>query len=96
MPQKKILVTGGSGYVGSLLVPKLLKLNHKVVVIDTFWYGDVLREHPNLKSKNIQPKTKDLKGIDQVIHLAGILRYYFKFNTKTYLGNYLFRNKNFM
>ena len=49
MPQKKILVTGGSGYVGSLLVPKLLKLNHKVVVIDTFWYGDVLREDPNLK-----------------------------------------------
>jgi nucleoside-diphosphate-sugar epimerase len=71
----KILVTGGSGYVGSLLVPKLLELNYKVIVIDTFWYGDFLKKNKNLKKikKNILDlKTNDLKGIDGVIHLAGI------------------------
>jgi nucleoside-diphosphate-sugar epimerase len=71
----KILVTGGSGYVGSLLVPKLLKLNYQVLVIDTFWYGDFLKKHKNLKKvkKNILDlEKKDLKNIDGVIHLAGI------------------------
>ena len=44
----KILVTGGSGYVGSLLVPKLLRLNYQVLVIDTFWYGDFLKKHKSV------------------------------------------------
>ena len=35
----KILITGGSGYIGSLLVPKLLNLNHKVIVIDNFAFN---------------------------------------------------------
>ena len=38
----KILVTGGCGYVGTQLVKKLLKLNCKVVLIDTMWFGDFL------------------------------------------------------
>ena len=47
----KILVTGASGYVGSLLVPKLLQLNYKVIAIDTFWYGDFLKNIKILKIK---------------------------------------------
>ena len=46
----KIFITGGAGYVGSMLVPKLLELGHKVSVLDLMIYGEeILDDHINLK-----------------------------------------------
>lgn len=71
----KILCTGGNGYVGSALVPKLLSHNFKVKVLDTQWFGNFLPKNKNLKiiNKDIRDiNENDLRGIDIVIHLANI------------------------
>jgi nucleoside-diphosphate-sugar epimerase len=44
----RVCVTGGCGYIGSVLVPKLLDAGHEVVVLDIQWFGDHLAKHPNL------------------------------------------------
>ncbi len=75
---KNILVTGGGGYVGSSLIPKLLNKNYNVTVLDLFIYGkNILDSHKNLKC--IEGDIRDLnlfndltKKIDTVIHLACI------------------------
>tara|TARA_Y100000591_G_scaffold317773_1_gene327854 strand:- start:2582 stop:3568 length:987 start_codon:yes stop_codon:yes gene_type:complete len=74
---KKVLVTGGGGYVGSSLIPKLLKENFEINVLDLMIYGDTLMENPKLKIfkgdlRNIALVRKSLKGCDAVIHLACI------------------------
>jgi nucleoside-diphosphate-sugar epimerase len=71
----KILVTGGCGYKGSVLVPKLLADGHEVISFDTQWFGNHLPSHPNLK--NIQGDIRDtdtipLDGVEAIIHLANI------------------------
>lgn len=73
-----ILVTGGAGYVGSKLVPALLKKGFKVTVLDLYLYGDdVLEKHPNLREvkgdiRDVNTLVDALEGCDHVIHLACI------------------------
>ncbi len=72
-----MLVTGGAGYVGAVLVPKLLARGHQVRVIDWYIYGDVLDAHPNLEQIKGDIRDSDtlaqaLRGCDAVIHLACI------------------------
>ena len=43
-----ILITGGCGYVGTLLTEEPLKDGHKIVVVDLCWFGNFLQDHPNL------------------------------------------------
>jgi nucleoside-diphosphate-sugar epimerase len=71
----RILVTGGCGYVGSVLVPQLLSDGHNVLVIDDQWFGNFLPSHPELaiRKKSInQIDDADLNGIEAVIHLANV------------------------
>lgn len=75
---KKIFITGGAGYVGSVLVPKLLGKGYEVTVLDLMIYGeDVLPVHPKLTA--VKGDIRDQKlldeiipGHDAVIHLACI------------------------
>jgi len=71
----RVLVTGGCGYVGSVLVPRLLDQEINVVVIDLEWFGNFLQPHKNLtliKKAVGEISEKDLEGVDRVIHLANV------------------------
>ena len=78
MANKKIFITGGAGYVGAMLVPRLLELGNSVTVLDLMWYGeDVIDAHPNLVMvkgdiRDQELLRKTIPGHDSVIHLACI------------------------
>lgn len=86
--QKLILVTGGAGYVGTMLVPKLINRGHRVRVLDLFIYGeDIFERYCTTTSGNFDRSClqlikgdirdrellkKSLAGVNTVIHLACI------------------------
>lgn len=78
---KSVFITGGGGYVGAVLVPKLLKSGYKVTVLDLFIYGthvfNDVKDDPNLVQVKGDIRDRDLLksaivGNDAVIHLACI------------------------
>lgn len=74
----KVFVTGGAGYVGSVLTPKLLAKGYEVTVYDLMLYGeDVIEAHPNLTMvkgdiRDAEKLGQIIPGHDVVIHLACI------------------------
>ena len=48
---KKILITGGCGYVGTVLSEHLLNKNYHVTSIDLMWFGNYLKKTRNLVNK---------------------------------------------
>lgn len=78
---KKVLVTGGAGYVGSVLVPRLLQTGYDVKVLDLYLFGktvfSTIRNHPRFEEIEGDIRDQDLlkrvlPGCDAVIHLACI------------------------
>ena len=75
-----VLITGGAGYVGSVLVPRLLEKGYHVKVLDLYIYDeDVFKEYRGLQLEEIKGDIRDqsllkevLPGCDAVIHLACI------------------------
>jgi len=78
---KTVFVTGGAGYVGAVLVPKLLAAGYRVKVLDLYIYGDhvldAVKDHPGLEQikGDLRDRTlleKSIPGCEAVIHLACI------------------------
>ena len=73
----KIFITGGAGYVGSVLTPYLINKGHKITVYDLMLYGDTLKKDKNLNIikgdiRNTELLKEAIKGNEIVIHLACI------------------------
>jgi nucleoside-diphosphate-sugar epimerase len=79
--RRTVLVTGGAGYVGAVLVPKLLAAGYRVRVLDLYLYGeqvlDAVKHHPDLEQMRGDIRDRALveraaAGCDAAIHLACI------------------------
>src|SRR4029077_12595522 len=69
----KILIAGGAGFIGSVLIPKLLDRGYDVDVVELFWFGNHLPDEVGTVQKDIfDLSVEDLKGYEQVIFLAGL------------------------
>lgn len=77
-----ILVVGGAGYIGSMVIAKLLKEDRRVRLLDNLTYGnhsvEQLLEHPKFEfiqgdCRNIQDVVRAMSKVKAVIHLAAIV-----------------------
>ena len=86
MTDRHILITGGAGYIGSLLTSELLRLNYRVSVLDSLLFGGeslvAFLHHPNfnfVKTDVTNPRAikdsikDDWQKPDAIIHLAAIV-----------------------
>ena len=86
MTDRHILITGGAGYIGSLLTSELLRQNYRVTLLDSLLFGGEsilpFMSHPNfhfIKSDVTEPRAirdavkKDWGKPDAIVHLAGIV-----------------------
>lgn len=80
-PIRTVFVTGGGGYVGAVLIPKLLAAGYQVRCLDLFIYGEdvfpSVAKHPGLQlikgdMRDVELLRRTLPGCDAVIHLACI------------------------
>ena len=74
---RNVLISGGAGYVGTLLTPQLLAAGYNVTVYDIMYYGCELKPQPRLKiiEGDIRETAKfrdASRGVDAVIQLACI------------------------
>src|SRR4051812_10402776 len=78
----KVLVTGGAGYIGSVLVPLLLERGHDVRIIDSLMHGGtgLLPHFRNSRFQFVKGDIRDasavedaVRGCDVIIHLAAIV-----------------------
>ncbi len=81
-PITKVLVIGGGGYIGSVLVRKLLDKGYEVRVLDKFVYGkdslNSVKDNPKLKivegdTRHIEDITAAARDMDAVVHLAEVV-----------------------
>jgi nucleoside-diphosphate-sugar epimerase len=81
---ERVLITGGAGYIGSLLAPMLLAKGYEVTIFDTFMYGAdpvlMLASNPRVRFikgdiRNKEEVAAAVKGQDWVFHLAAIVGY---------------------
>ena len=75
----RVLVTGHLGYIGTVMVPMLIKAGHEVVGLDsdlyancTFAAGGAITEVPHIRKDVRDADARDLEGFEAVIHLAAL------------------------
>lgn len=71
----RILITGGCGYVGTVLTQTLLNDGHEIIVVDTQWFGNYLPDHPKLTILKQDVRDMDsihLDGVKCILHMANI------------------------
>ena len=71
----KILITGGAGYIGSIMVPRFLELGHEVTVLDTFPRGntELAAVCANEKFTPVRGDARDTRLLDELVPKADVL-----------------------
>ena len=70
---KKVLITGGAGYIGTILTHDLIKRGYRPDIVDELWYGNYIPEDLNVKKTNIRSlRQEDIDPYDVVIFLGGV------------------------